>query len=515
MDISMQYRMYELVTKLTEQGFQTITGDDERDEIWLMKKAGRKSDIIRVKSQSFDWFNQLRQDSLAAYQQMQQIRQSIVSTNAEFYSIYIAKEQPVDEWGKIKHQPFGQGNRKSPRMHVYYLNQGDEENEISRLNQDLNVSLPAGGRDLGDMEIEAAAIQMKKALFQKIQEEQEKRKKIFSFSTPLFTYILIAINVIVFILQITTGDLQNTQHLINMGANFNLLVMEGEWWRFFSSMFLHLDFIHILMNMIALYFLGTAIERIFGRTRFLLIYFLGGLTGSIASFAFSINVSVGASGAIFALFGALLLFGLIYKQIFFQTMGHSIIVILAINLVVGFTDPQIDMGAHIGGLVGGFLMTTAMYVPRRKNQKYQILGFLGWIILSIGLLLFGWSYNTSSVEFKIEEIQSQVEEGEFREAISLATETLDETDDANLIPLLLFHRSYAYIQQLQFDKAREDLEDALQYEEVFPEIYYNLAIIYSQQGVGMEKLEAIIDEGLDQFPDNEDLLDLKDDLQSY
>ncbi|WP_077601316.1 rhomboid family protein [Oceanobacillus sojae] len=514
-DAHVQYRAYELVRKLAEQGFRIIAGDYKLDEIWMERKAGRKSDIIRVKPQTFDWANQLRQDSQIAYQQMQRIRQAIASVNTELYLIYIAEEHPVDEWEELK-KPLGEGNKKSPRMHIYYLDREDEESELSIISHDLNISLTEEDkRELDEMEKEAAANHMKNTLFRKIQEEQENRKKIFSFSTPLFTYILIALNIVIFILQITRGDIENTQHLIDMGANFNLLVMEGEWWRFFSSMFLHLNFLHLIMNMLALYYLGTAIERIFGRTRFLLIYFLGGLTGSIASFATSINVSVGASGAIFALFGALLLFGLIYKQIFFQTMGMNIILILGVNLLLGFTVPEIDMGAHLGGLAGGFLIAAAVYVPNKKNQKNQLLGLIGFIILSIGLFIYGWSFNSSSPEMKLIEAEALIEEENFSGVISVTTDALEETGDSDLIPYLLFHRSYAYIQELEFAKATEDLEAAIQYDERIPEMYHNLAILYSQQGASTQEIEDIIDEGLKQFPDNEELSNIKEKLPSY
>ncbi|WP_152656219.1 rhomboid family intramembrane serine protease [Oceanobacillus sp. CFH 90083] len=515
MDIPMQYRAYELVKKLTEQGFRIIAGDYKTDEIWLERKIDRKSAIVRVKPQTFDWANRLRQDLQIAYQQMQRIRQAIARPNATFYSIYIAQEQPVDDWEDLK-EPQGEGTKKSPKMHVYYLVDGDETEKMSQLNQDLHISLPLDKeRHLTDTEKEAAANDSKNMLFQKIQEEQDKRKKIFSFSKPLFTYILIALNVLIFIFQLTSGDMESIRHLIDLGANYNVLVMEGEWWRFFTSMFLHLDFLHLMMNMLALFYLGTTIERVFGRIRFIMIYFLGGLTGSIASFAFSIHVSAGASGAIFALFGALLLFGLLYKQIFFQTMGAQIMLILGINLILGFTVPEIDMAAHLGGLAGGFFIAAAAYVPNKKSRKHQFLGLISYLVLSLGLFIYGWSFQAASPELKLIEAERQIEENNFTEVISITTEALEQTDDSSLIPYFLFHRSYAYIQESKYVEAVTDLEEAIHYEERVPEMYHNLAVLYSELGAGTADIEAIIDEGLEYFPDNEELTDLKNQLSSY
>src|SRR5699024_12610735 len=101
-------------------------------------------------------------------------------------------------------------------------------------------------------------------------------------------------------------------HLIQFGAKYNPAILEGEWWRIVSSMFLHIGFFHLLMNMIALFYLGAAVDRIYGTFFFSIIYFLAGIGEGFESFAFTVNVSAGDSGAIFGLFGVLLFFGLFY-----------------------------------------------------------------------------------------------------------------------------------------------------------------------------------------------------------
>src|SRR5690625_3009511 len=109
-------------------------------------------------------------------------------------------------------------------------------------------------------------------------------------------------------------------------------------------MFLYIGFLHLFMKLLAIYYLGTTVEKIYGSVRFILIYFLAGIGGGLTSFAFSMSVSAGASGAIFGLFGALLFFGVIHKKIFFQTMGRGIITIVVLNIIFGFTVSQIDIG---------------------------------------------------------------------------------------------------------------------------------------------------------------------------
>src|SRR3954465_11110377 len=95
---------------------------------------------------------------------------------------------------------------------------------------------------------------------------------------------------------------------------------------------------------------SPAVERIFGNTRFLFIYIFAGISGVIASFIFSPNISAGASGAIFGCFGALLYFALIYPKLFFRTMGPSVITVLVFNLIFGFTVSIVDNAGHLGGL---------------------------------------------------------------------------------------------------------------------------------------------------------------------
>nr|WP_054752968.1 rhomboid family intramembrane serine protease [Piscibacillus salipiscarius] len=102
------------------------------------------------------------------------------------------------------------------------------------------------------------------------------------------------------------------------GLKFNPFIAQGEYWRIITSMFLHIGLIHLLMNMIALYYLGEVTEKIYGTKRFLVIYFIAGIFGSIASFATNDSVSAGASGAIFGLFGALLFLGCIIEISFLR-----------------------------------------------------------------------------------------------------------------------------------------------------------------------------------------------------
>jgi len=131
------------------------------------------------------------------------------------------------------------------------------------------------------------------------------------------------------------------------------------------------------------------VERIFGRFRFLVIYFFAGFTGSLLSFIANDSISAGASGAIFGCFGALLYFSLSDRRAFFSTIGVNILMLIGINLLIGFTAENIDNAGHIGGLIGGFLAAGIVGFPRQRSGGKRVLyllatAFLVWSGLYIG-----------------------------------------------------------------------------------------------------------------------------------
>lgn len=183
-------------------------------------------------------------------------------------------------------------------------------------------------------------------------------------AVPRLMYVLLAINVLIFLYYFRMPAREQFQFLYDWGK-VNGLIQEGEYYRLFTSMFLHLDLMHILFNGYALYILGRTVESLFGPVRFGLIYFLGGLSGSLASFVFTDALSVGASGAIFAVFGAAMVYFYQHRDLhgaFGRRYLSQLVVIMVINLALGLfsttgaTSFTIDNAGHIGGLVGGVVL---------------------------------------------------------------------------------------------------------------------------------------------------------------
>lgn len=180
---------------------------------------------------------------------------------------------------------------------------------------------------------------------------------------PFLTYIIISVNLIVYLLMTLAGGSTDQRVLIEFGAKVNSLIQAGEIWRFFTSMFIHIGFMHLIFNLYAFWSLGPFIEERFGHWRFFTIYSLSGLGGSIASFFFSPALSAGASGAIFGLLGALFYYSIKRPSLWKSGLGMNLVLVLLINLGFGLTMPGIDNFAHLGGLLTGIITSILLTKP--------------------------------------------------------------------------------------------------------------------------------------------------------
>jgi len=176
------------------------------------------------------------------------------------------------------------------------------------------------------------------------------------------------------------ADTQNADVLIRYGAKYNEAIIAGQYWRFITPIFLHVNILHVSLNMLNFFILGLFIERLFGHLRFLLIYLLTGVVSIIASFYFAPqDVSVGASGAIFGLVGAYSVFILIHRRAFSHGGIPAIawlVVIIGLNLGIGLVIPNVDNYAHLGGFVSGCLLGcffAPFYVVLPEEGKSQLL----------------------------------------------------------------------------------------------------------------------------------------------
>ena len=199
---------------------------------------------------------------------------------------------------------------------------------------------------------------------------------------PVATYALIAVNVIVYVItaaQAKSVNDPNSSPVFQQGALAPDLVAAGQWWRLLTAGFLHLSVEHIALNMISLYLLGGPLERLLGWARYLVVYFLSLLGGSVAVLLLTggTSLTAGASGAIFGLMGALFV---TFRRL--RLDPRQLIIVVVLNLIISFTVPGISWQGHIGGLIVGAAAGAVMvYPPQRIRRAWQLGGSIGIAVL--------------------------------------------------------------------------------------------------------------------------------------
>ncbi|RII36234.1 rhomboid family intramembrane serine protease [Clostridium chromiireducens] len=209
-------------------------------------------------------------------------------------------------------------------------------------------------------------------IFENANHEKNVRGEEKFFKDKSLTLILMGINIIVFLLTaFLSGNFIDidSKVLLYFGAKYNILIQQGQFWRLLTCAFLHSGLIHIACNMYSLYIIGPQIQQVYGTYRYFIVYIFSCIAASILSYIMSPNsLSVGASGGIFGLIGALLAFAIIERNRINKNYISSLIQIIIINLFIGLSIKNIDNFAHVGGLIGGI---TAGYITYRTMRKYN------------------------------------------------------------------------------------------------------------------------------------------------
>lgn len=183
--------------------------------------------------------------------------------------------------------------------------------------------------------------------------------------------LMIAVNVAVFFYVEIKGPSEDIIHMISCGAAYTPFITAGEYYRLFTSMFLHFGMEHLVNNMLVLLFLGDMLERAVGKVRYLLIYLLGGLGASWFSYQVvlwkqEVIVSAGASGAVFAVMGALIYVVVVHRGRLENMTTKKIVFMAALSLYFGVSSTGVDNVAHLSGIVLGLLLSVLLY--RKKVQ---------------------------------------------------------------------------------------------------------------------------------------------------
>ena len=176
------------------------------------------------------------------------------------------------------------------------------------------------------------------------------------------TIAFMTLNVMVFLFQYAVYGGTDTVVLYRMGAKFGPAIQDGEWTRLVMPIMLHSGWLHLAMNNLGLLMVGPIVERIYGSVYFSAIYVMAGIFGVVASYWNAPTLSVGASGALFGIVGATAVYFALNRKLMQREERRffvSLIVLIALNLLIGELIPGIDQAAHVGGLVGGCLIALA------------------------------------------------------------------------------------------------------------------------------------------------------------
>ncbi len=472
------YFYWSLIEQLVIDLKFTILGlSQDGNEILLEPVRNKQYSIVRLRRMDVDWGNSLSIDIEKAGLKFQSLLKQGIRGPLHILNIYVSTLPPVDDYPEAFTKGHTIGKKGAITISSFLVIK--EEDTKKKLEEILNVSLKNPQEqnetsELGDVQ------EIRNRVVSHHNELREEERKLFQNGKPFFTYIFLILQIFMFLLLEFSGGSENTETLIQFGAKFNPYIYEGEWWRFVTPIVLHIGFFHLLMNSFALYYIGPAVERAYGSGRFLFIYILAGISGSIASFAFSPFVSAGASGAIFGCFGALLYIGIHNRKAFLRTMGSNLFIIIGINLALGFVIPNIDNAGHIGGLIGGFLAALIVQIPQKKQRLLSIAGVIVTLGLLNGLYQFGMSETESqSPQYTLMRAQEFIEAQDYESAYTYLSNANKEVNNS---PNILFQLSVVEIELGKYDEAIKHLEQITKIDDTFHEAHYNLAVLYAQGG---------------------------------
>ena len=363
----------ELIMKLvhyfvTKENYSPIMVNGVKNEVWL-ENLDAYYKIIRINSNYIHNIEQYELDRYKILNVCKQISKKTLTRKLKTLNIFTDTNEDI----KIDN------SKEIDNFIIKTQKDLVDKNGIISLFPSINEEVPNESQGLEFLINYSNDINKKTAKENKYYENVFKPKKI------VVTKVLILLNVLFFILSLL---LTNTG-VFDVFTKFALnksYVISGEIYRLVTCGFLHVDIIHLVLNMYSLSIIGTQIESFVGKKKFTLVYFISLITGSLLSVVVNNNWSIGASGAIFGLIGSLIYFGYHYRIYLGSVIKTQIIPLLVINLAVGFIIPNIDVSAHIGGLVGGILGLMSLGVDNKSTNQERINGTICLIILIVFLL---------------------------------------------------------------------------------------------------------------------------------
>ncbi|MGH9353433.1 MAG: rhomboid family intramembrane serine protease [Terriglobia bacterium] len=282
------------------------------------------------------------------------------------------------------------------------------------------------------------------------------------------TYVLLALNIFIFVLMTLSGGSQNVYVLLDFGASYGPFFRVGEYWRLVMPMFLHIGWEHLLTNMFALWLLGSFLEPLYGYGRFALLYVLSGMGGSLLSMEASPHIAAGASGAIFGVAGAMLVTGLLHPETvprrWKNVFGIGILLVIILNLVFGHFVRHIDNWAHLGGLVVGLILAWMIPPARVAARAWARSRVQPILILPVAIVIVA-AAAAANHSFKTRQATRLLEDAAKLETAGKPAQARDALGQArSLEPHDVRVREalgFLYLQERDYDKAIPEFQAAL------------------------------------------------------
>ena len=355
---------------ITEKNYNPVIVHGIQNEIWL-ENMDSEFRIVRLVLGYIHNKEQLDFDNFKVGRLTRQIKMKTFTFKMKVLTLYLDINEDVE------------------------LNDSKSFYHVNALNEKMVVKNEVIKKYFPDMKDKLKFTEEGAKLYEKINSDilrknidsSEKINDLFSPKKPIVTYLLIAIMSVVLILMYTYGSGGIDSMSVRTLYDFGGLIKNGSWIRLISSIFLHIGFIHFLMNVWSLNILGKQVENFFGHVKTFIIFLYSGIVGNLLSLILMDNntISAGASGAIFGFMGALLYFSLNQRTYMGEALKNQILPVIIVNLLVGFMVPGINIYAHIGGLVGGIIISTFLGIKYKTSKFEKVNGFIASTILVIVL----------------------------------------------------------------------------------------------------------------------------------
>ena len=357
---------------VTKENYTPIFVHGVKDEIWLEKVDGPYR-VIRINSHRIFNEEQFKFDQYKIKDILRQIKKKTMSFKINALNINLNADEDLklemfDNIDNVKVNGIKDVLKNETLLEVFPNIQGNLIDNPNGVELIFNVT---------------------KDINEKTEKDNKKFEKIFSPKKTYITYGIIGLCLIMYLVLSLFGG-PNGLSLLMLGANYGKLIKSGQVWRLITYAFLHGGVAHLLCNMYSLSIIGAETESRFGKIRFLGIYLLSAIGGGLLSAVLGDYVSVGASGAIFGLLGAMVYFGSRFRIYFRQSINSKFMPVILLNLFIGFVIPGIDNYCHIGGLITGYLAAMTVGIPEDNKKSDRINGviLLTVFIAFLGYLIF-------------------------------------------------------------------------------------------------------------------------------